>query len=1028
MTRRGLLLFSIFYFLFSTFSSASLRDQPFEPEYKTPEFIINFQPAYPLVVGEDAIISIKTPLVAENIYVGLPDGQRLKLHKKQDSWTGRFTIDRSANEGWQILDITIQHKVPADYVVFTDRLLGFLGRAPAVSYRQETLTRRLYFRAFKPLSPVPAPPSPPPYPFLYPAIPTRETLALEIYPKAEAVTPEAQPLIIRGSRLFSFSSKSIEGTKEGYLPGTAREESLRVNVSGKVQDTEIEANFFSTSSIGTTLISSREEKVSVLLKHASTEAYFGDYTADLTDVEFAKLTKRLSGVKLSGDYDKWGFKAIASNPQGQSRLAKFYGDGTQGPYNLGSSPVVIDSERVRVDGALQRRGDDYTIDYNAGTITFNNRSIINISIIEVTYDYRQTLYQHYTYALRGTKKINSNLSLGATWIDDSDSTANAADIFSSQLSGTVEPQSHYVVGVDGSYLAGDLLSLNGELAYSEKKLNLLAADPARSIGKAGKFGVASSLGPFGFRGSWKKVGSQFEPVAEAAPRQDVLEYSGLLSFRPNELLLASGSYDHNKYAQSGTEYKNVNRSAKARLTPARLPSLEYLFDEREESNDYVTAAFFNRLTTKNSGELLHKIGKINLSAKAAQEKRLVRSPSDEATTFRTAALGASLGEMQNFSAAGNYEFKETELPSGTRFPTKTYNLDLSLTPRKEYLLSAIINYIDDAELGVSNSTDLTFRAEPTDKVKTDGKYTISALTEPFGSTSEAVTKQIGSIRLELRPAPPLRLRYYYKPNYTILNRTQGITYNNETNQYEMNWQVLSQTMIGATYKTGTSFSIDKTDYPNFSRKQSTSDLTSQLYTLKTAPLRFLSTEFNYIREDTFGTTLTATTPAYSKSNGRNREISAAIKTSLSERFAIDSLLSYRISQTGTGESFSDATDIDTQTYSLKGIFNASDFWTFSASLAYSKSTNRLAAANADTYTYTPGAGFIYRYFDIFRVDGDYTYSKSYAGASTERILYSLRAKYDLSEYIHITVRGDREVSFYPDYKTTDILGNIEINL
>ena len=1011
---------------------ADLRDQPYEPEYQTGEFTINFQPTYPLVVGQDARLSIKTALLAENIYVDLPEGKRIKLEKQGDLWTGRFRIDSSAREGWQTLYIMIQHRVPVDYVPFADRLLQFLGRAPEVRYRTETITRRIFFRAFKPLPP----PAPYPYPYPYtPPLPSAEAERFEVYPRAEAVTPEAQPLIIRGSRLFSFASRSIEGTREGYLPGVDREESLRINVSGKVQDTEIDANFFSTSSIGTTLMSSREEKVSVLLRQASTEAYLGDYTADLTEVEFARLTKRLSGVKLSGDYDRWSFKALASNPQGQSRLAKLYGDGTQGPYNLGSAPVVIDSDRVWVDGVPQTRGNDYTIDYNAGTITFKNRSIIKTSIIEVTYDFRQTLYQHSTYALRGTTKINPSLSVGATWIDDSDSLSGAADIFQSQASGTIEPQSHYVVGLDGSYLLGDSLALSGELAYSEKKLNLLAADPSRSIGKAGKVGLSSNLGPFGFRGSWKKVGAQFEPVGEAQPRQDILEYSGLLSFRPNELVLASGSYDHNKYVQSGTEYKTINRSAKARLTPASprqggasWPSLEYLFSENEESNDYVTAAYFNRLTTRNSGELLHKLGKVNLSAKVADEKRLVRSPSDEATIYKTAALGASLGEMENLTASGNYEFKETDLPSGQKPLTKTYNLNLSLSPRKEYMLSTVITYIDDTEDGISNSTDLTFRAEPSEKFRGDGKYTVSSLTEPFGSTSEAITKQVGSFKLELRPTPPLRLRYYYKPNYTLLNRTQGITYNNETNQYELNWMVLSQTMVGATYKTVASFAIDKTDFPNFSRKQSTQNAHSQLYTLKTAPLRFLSTEFNYIREDTWGTTLTATTPAYSKSNGRNHEINAAVKTSLSERFAIDSSLSFKINQSGTEESYSSVTDTQTQTYSLKGILNANDFWTFSASLAYSKSTNLLAAGNADTYTYSPGAGFIYRYFDIFRVDGDYTYSRSYAGATTEKILYSLRAKYDLSEYVHLTVRGDREISFSPDYKTTDILGNVEINL
>jgi hypothetical protein len=42
--------------------------------------------------------------------------------------------------------------------------------------------------------------------------------------------------------------------------------------------------------------------------------------------------------------------------------------------------------------------------------------------------------------------------------------------------------------------------------------------------------------------------------------------------------------------------------------------------------------------------------------------------------------------------------------------------------------------------------------------------------------------------------------------------------------------------------------------------------------------------------------------------------------------------------------------------------------------------------------------------------------------------YSLEAKYNLSQIVHITFRGEQELSIEPNYKTTDILANIEINL
>ena len=71
---------------------------------------------------------------------------------------------------------------------------------------------------------------------------------------------------------------------------------------------------------------------------------------------------------------------------------------------------------------------------------------------------------------------------------------------------------------------------------------------------------------------------------------------------------------------------------------------------------------------------------------------------------------------------------------------------------------------------------------------------------------------------------------------------------------------------------------------------------------------------------------------------------------------------------------------------------------------------------------------IYRLGDKLRVDFDYTHSRSYAGSATEVNKYSLRTKYALSHFVNLTLRAEQEIGSTPDYRLTDITGNIEINL
>jgi hypothetical protein len=274
----------------------------------------------------------------------------------------------------------------------------------------------------------------------------------------------------------------------------------------------------------------------------------------------------------------------------------------------------------------------------------------------------------------------------------------------------------------------------------------------------------------------------------------------------------------------------------------------------------------------------------------------------------------------------------------------------------------------------------------------------------------------------------LRLRYLYKPNFTRIARTSGLSYNHEQQQAEINILPVKYVLLGLIHKQGRSFNIYKYDYPDYTVKEKSTDTDSTLYTLKLAPFPILSTEFNYLQDNFLSNTLSSTSEPYLyiKGRGNTRKFDAVAKTSLSEEFSIDSRYTFQKTDEGTGESKSNVTDTKTHTASLKGIWNLSEMWTFSIRGAYSRTTDYLLSQV--TYTLEPGCGLIYRWGDVLRVDFDYTYSKSYAGSETEKNIYSLGVKYALNDYVNVTVRADREISRSPDYRLSDITGNVEISL
>jgi hypothetical protein len=1033
-------LLILFLFFCASYSLAQTSEFRRVRGYDTKAYNVKFNP-YPMEIGRAVEMRVIAPYNPVSVTYVMDKKTIFPLKFEEGAWRAGIVPPEYLKEGWNLTFVYIKYKRSDLDTAATKKAMAFFEKVfsavKLTTFKENIFIEgKVWIRAFR----VPETSTLEAQEYVPDNIVSMESMAtyeagpVTIYSATDEVIPSSMEgyslfpggLKIKGSKSINFVSRSIEGSKEGFAGGYTREEALRMNISGKIDsETDVDANFISTSSSGTTTTTMSEDKVSILVRRASTEVYYGDFMSDMNDTEFARLNKSLSGIKMVGNYDKWGFKALYSTPRGQPKHYRAYGDNTQGPFNLGNAPVVVDSDRITLNGVEQKRGDDYTIDYNAGTITFRKGIVLNTWIIEADYDWRETLYQHETMGFRYHQQVSGDMKLGITLLNDSDNLYKASEIRDT-LSGTVEPYSHYVIGVDSAGKIGNT-AYNSEIAYSNRDNNILEAGKDVAIGKAAKLETSTDFAPFTLQTQVKRVGPQFLAVSDSSPKQDVTQYGGVLGFRPTGDYFSEINYGYDKYMLTGVKYLTEDKGFKSKYTPNDLPSLNYFYRQTEDSNDPVSGDLISRLTTKNNVESSFRYWVLNSTLAGGIEERVNHQPSLETTTYKTVSFGTATYGLEKLSASGNVELKETSLPDKSTPYTKTYNANVSLTPDRRYFGSLSLQLVDDSVQGQTDVTDLNYRAAPYDQFSTDGKYTITSIKEDFSGTMEPVSKQSGSFRVDYRPNELVRTRYYFKPNFTRVETTKTYSYTDFTNQAELTYTPIREMSTGLVYKTQNVMNIDRTDVEleRESNRRKTYDTT---FLIKSAPLRFLSLEFNYLTSDlllTEQTTIGAS--AYNHTLGNTKQYSLNGKTSLSETFSIDTNYTWQDQRQGS-DAVASNIDTLTNTIFLKGLWNFNENWTYFATYSYSESVNRLLVDDNITYTIMPGLGITYRLREIFRVDTEYTRSQSYAASLAEVDTYTIKLKYDPNEYVHMNLRGSREICVEPNYKNSEIMGSLEIVL
>jgi len=159
----------------------------------------------------------------------------------------------------------------------------------------------------------------------------------------------------------------------------------------------------------------------------------GDLFLENRTSKYLNFNKKVQGlssqVELSTSDSKTTITASAALVRGQYAKSNFVGqEGNQGPYKLKGNNgelyvlVISGSERVFINGIAQQRGENkqYTIDYNAGEITFTSLFPITSEMrITVEYQYAERSFTRFiTYA--GASHERENWTIGAYIYSEND--------------------------------------------------------------------------------------------------------------------------------------------------------------------------------------------------------------------------------------------------------------------------------------------------------------------------------------------------------------------------------------------------------------------------------------------------------------------------------------------------------------------------------------------------------------------------------------------------------------------------------
>lgn len=216
-------------------------------------------------------------------------------------------------------------------------------------------------------------------------------------------------------------------------------------------------------------------------------AMFGDYETNINEPQLARYNRSLNGLRAEYRNDRISAIAFAADTPHRFGRVEIQGNGLTGPYTIGSSQILANSERVTIEVRDRFRSNvivstqtlvrniDYDIDYFAGTLRFREPILsrdadLNPRFIVVEYEVDGIAERAIQAGGRFTwNTADDRLQIGATVIRDDDTQRETI-----------------VGGVDIRWRPDDATEVRAEFAASDSSVDT----PAAGSGSAEGFATA----------------------------------------------------------------------------------------------------------------------------------------------------------------------------------------------------------------------------------------------------------------------------------------------------------------------------------------------------------------------------------------------------------------------------------------------------------------------------------------------------------------------------------------------------------
>lgn len=183
--------------------------------------------------------------------------------------------------------------------------------------------------------------------------------------------------------------------------------------------------------------------VFVKLEKEQAQFLFGDYATGLDETVLGRYQRRLTGVRVIYEGDRFSFTGFAAETNQGFARDEIAADGTSGPYRLSRAPLIRQSEVITVETRERFRPDqvietrslirylDYDVDYDTGELVFLAPvdavdASLNPRVIVVTYETPADAERNVTAGGRAAVRVaGDRIEAGVTLVHEEGSTLAA---------------------------------------------------------------------------------------------------------------------------------------------------------------------------------------------------------------------------------------------------------------------------------------------------------------------------------------------------------------------------------------------------------------------------------------------------------------------------------------------------------------------------------------------------------------------------------------------------------------------------